>query len=84
MTTTKVYLVQVRLGTEVLRTPSSNPRRTGVRTHNLQIMTVHFMSLTRQVKQLSLINALYNLYLLKYILLWKTLGLLQKYKFTET
>ena len=36
-------LVQVRLGTEVLRIPSS----TGVQTHDLQIMTVHFMSLRR-------------------------------------
>ena len=39
----KIFLVQVRLRTEVLRTPKFDP--TEVRTHDLQIMTVHSMSL---------------------------------------
>ena len=38
-----VFLVQVRLRIEVLHTP--NWTRLGFRTHNLQIMMVHFMSL---------------------------------------
>ena len=42
-----IFVVQVdlRLKTEVLCTPSST--QPGVRTHDLQIMTVHFMSLRR-------------------------------------
>ena len=37
------FLAQVRLGTEVLRIPSSTRLR--FKTHDLQITTVHFMSL---------------------------------------
>ena len=38
----KMFFVQVRLGTEALRTPKFDPN--GIRTHDLQIVTVHFMS----------------------------------------
>ena len=41
-----LFLVQVQLMTEVLCTPNST--QPGVRTHDLQIMTVHFMSLRRK------------------------------------